>query len=96
MLPLVKKEVRDVVITQFEGENVKYIERIVEKLKEDQPILYDFFQDEGNKFVKDLMEMQDSEQRNLFIVMAMMGMPAMVYEMIRNQAEADELNALFT
>lgn len=96
MLPVVKEEVFQVVKTQFQGETFSYLERMMEKLKSEQPILHQYFVDQNIQFVQDMCSIEDEETRNTFAIMNVISMPIMVYEMLRNQAEADDMNALLS
>lgn len=96
MLPVVKKEVFDVVKTQFQGETLAYVERMLDKIKTDQPILYQFFIDQNREFIGNLMEIEDNETRESYAIINMISVPIMVYEMLRNQDEANEMNELLS
>lgn len=91
MLPKVSREVCDIVGMQLNGDYVKYLQTIVSKLKNEQPELHNFLLDNAKEFLVDLKEL-DGDEKEAYIIMSIVGLPFMVYEMLRNQDEANELN----
>ena len=94
MLPIVSEQVCDIVRMQLESNYIQYVTTISQKIKETQPHLYEFLINNAKCSLKDLQELE-GEELNCFIIMCITGMPFVVYEMVRNQDEADELNKQF-
>lgn len=94
MLPIVSKEACNIVRMQLESNYIQYITKITEKIKKSQPHLYEFLIDNAKSSLKDLQELE-GEELDCFIIMSITGIPFVVYEMVRNQDEADELNKQF-
>lgn len=85
LLPIVSEEVTDVVELELEQKDIEYINEILNRMKEDNPVIYDVIQTS----VSYLQTNYDYSEEELLPALYL---STIVYCLLESQAEANKLN----